>query len=94
VKYAGRADVVRVEEAGATVTISVADRGPGVPQELRPRLFERFSRADDARDRPGTGLGLFITRELARANGGDVVHRDGSPGGAVFELTLPAAVAS
>jgi signal transduction histidine kinase len=92
VKYAGGADVVRVEAGGPTVTISVADRGPGVPQELRPRLFERFSRADDARDRPGTGLGLFITRELARANGGEVVHRDGSPCGAVFELTLPAAV--
>lgn len=91
VKYAGRADEVRVTTTDSTVTLSIADQGPGVPPELRPRLFERFSRADDARDRPGTGLGLFITRELARANGGDVVHRDGTPHGAVFELTLPLA---
>lgn len=94
VKYAGGADVVRVEQVGPTVTISVADHGPGIPGELRDRLFERFSRADDARDRPGTGLGLFITRELARANGGEVVHRDAQPHGAVFELTLPAVTAS
>ncbi len=94
VKYAGGADVVRVESAGPTVTISVGDRGPGIPDELRDRLFERFSRAADARHRPGTGLGLFITRQLARANGGDVVHRDARPHGAVFELTLPAVTAS
>lgn len=89
-KYAGGADVVRVESIDEVVTMSVVDHGPGVPVELRDRLFERFSRADAARDMPGTGLGLFITRELARANGGDLVHRDGRPRGAVFELTLPA----
>ena len=93
VKYAGGAAVVRVESIGPTVTISVADHGPGIPDELRDRLFERFSRADDARHRPGTGLGLFITRELARANGGEVVHRDARPHGAVFELSLPAVTA-
>ncbi|MFD1948681.1 HAMP domain-containing sensor histidine kinase [Nocardioides aestuarii] len=91
VKYAGGADVVRIEAVGPTVTISVTDHGPGIPADLRDRLFERFSRADDARHRPGTGLGLFITRELARANGGEVVHRDARPHGAVFELSLPAA---
>lgn len=91
VKYAGGADVVRVEAVGPAVRITVADHGPGVPEGLRERLFERFSRADDTRQRPGTGLGLFITRELARAYGGDVVHHAAEPHGAVFELTLPAA---
>lgn len=92
VKYAGGADVVRIEQSGELVTVRVADHGPGIPPELDDRLFERFARAETARDVPGTGLGLFITRELARANGGDLVHRAAQPRGAVFELSLPAVV--
>ncbi|MDQ6943340.1 MAG: ATP-binding protein, partial [Candidatus Eremiobacteraeota bacterium] len=49
----------------------VEDDGPGVPPELRERIFERFVRADD--DERGSGLGLAICRAIARAHGGDVV---------------------
>ncbi len=91
-KYAGGAYRVTAEDRGdGSVAIAVADPGPGVPPELRERLFQRFSRGDaTSRDVPGTGLGLFITRELARANRGDLTYRAGSPQGAVFEITLPA----
>ena len=90
-KYAGGATHVVAAPAGdGQVSISVVDAGAGVPLEFRELLFERFSRAaGSSRQAAGTGLGLFITRELARANGGDVVHRDGSPTGSVFSLTLP-----
>ena len=73
------------------VEVSVEDAGPGVPPEFRHLLFERFSRDwGTSRQQLGTGLGLFITRELARANGATIRHRDADPHGSVFTLTLPA----
>ena len=89
-KYAGGASRLEATDPGdGTVVLAVVDEGPGVPPGLRDRLFQRFSRGDDtSRDVLGTGLGLYITRELALANHGDVAHLDGSAG-AVFVLTLP-----
>ena len=90
-KYGGGAVRLSAEPVDDDrVAVSVADEGPGVPAEFRDRLFERFSRDIGASGRAaGTGLGLYITRELARANGGDVTYRDGAPAGAVFTLTVP-----
>jgi signal transduction histidine kinase len=56
---------------GSHVALSVEDDGPGVPPEMRERIFERFVRAGD--DERGSGLGLAICRAIARAHGGDVV---------------------
>jgi signal transduction histidine kinase len=56
-----------------------------VPEDVRPRLFERFERGDDA---PGSGLGLAIARAYARAHGGDLVYDDAG-GGARFEVVIP-----
>ncbi|GGL58734.1 sensor histidine kinase [Planomonospora parontospora] len=69
------------------IAISVRDHGPGVPADRREALFSRFSSADTAPE--SIGLGLWITRELARAQGGDVVHTPADPG-ACFTVTLPA----
>ena len=90
-KYGGGATrIVAVADGQDRVAVSVVDQGAGVPAEFQGRLFERFSRdVASARQSPGTGLGLFITRELVRANGGDVGYRAGSPSGSVFTLTLP-----
>lgn len=70
----------------------VSDDGPGIPEELRERVFERFSRLDSSRTRDsgGSGLGLAITREIAAAHGGTVVA-DGGPTGARMVVTLPVA---
>jgi signal transduction histidine kinase len=65
--------------------IAVSDCGAGVPEELRPRLFERFARGEHAH---GSGLGLAIARAYARAHGGDLVYEPGT-GGARFEVILP-----
>jgi len=92
-KYAAAGGPVEVSVALAErkVRVTVADRGPGLPVEARARVFDRFYRADDraASAKGGFGLGLPISRRLARDMGGDltVAPRDG--GGLVFVLALP-----
>ena len=76
---------VSAERRDRHVRIAVEDCGEGVPPELRPRLFERFARGEDA---AGSGLGLAIARAYARAHGGDLVY-DPRDRGARFELLLP-----
>lgn len=90
-KYAGGATLVEVAtRPDGAVEVRVEDEGPGVPPAFRERLFERFSREVGSAARvAGTGLGLFITRELVRANGGEVTHRDRHPTGSAFVVTLP-----
>jgi len=65
--------------------IWVEDAGEGVPEELRPRLFERFSRTDST---VGNGLGLAIARAYARSHGGDLLYA-AAERGARFELIVP-----
>jgi signal transduction histidine kinase len=79
---------VRLEPDAAVM--EVRDDGPGIPEELRERVFERFVRLDAARSHAdgGAGLGLAIAREIARAHGGDITIKDASPG-AVFVVRLP-----
>jgi len=74
------------------VVIRVDDDGPGIPPEDRERVFERFTRLDDARarDAGGSGLGLAIVRELARSRGGDVRLGESPAGGLRAEVDLPA----
>lgn len=74
------------------VVLTVADDGPGIPAADRERIFERFTRLDDARDRDagGSGLGLAIARETVVALGGTVRVQDAGPGARVV-VTLPVA---
>nr|WP_206328482.1 HAMP domain-containing sensor histidine kinase [Streptomyces sp. S3(2020)] len=71
-----------------TVRVAVLDRGPGIAEADLVRVFDRFYRAADARSRPGSGLGLSIVREVARAHGGApfALRRDG--GGAAIGFTV------
>jgi signal transduction histidine kinase len=91
-KYGGGATYLGASPTAAGhVEICVRDDGPGIPDAFMPQLFQRYRRdARTATSVPGTGLGLFISRELARANGGDLTHRRRSPAGAEFVLRLPA----
>ena len=67
---------------GAYQLIAVLDDGPGIPAADRERVFDRFTRLDDARarDAGGSGLGLAIVRELVRRHGGTVTLGDAEPG--------------
>jgi signal transduction histidine kinase len=85
VRYGEPPIVVEAEQRDRHLRIRVSDEGPGVPDELRSKLFERFARGGDA---SGTGLGLAIARVYARAHGGDLVYDPGDTG-ARFELILP-----
>lgn len=74
------------------VSIQVADQGPGIPLEERSQVFEKFYRsAPNRQQAPGTGMGLAIAREVARAHGGDVSVESSDGRGAVFSVSLPAA---
>ena len=95
VKYAGtepEVDVVLKRLANGNVLIQIRDNGAGIPKTLRNKVFERFRRlgVELEREKPGTGLGLFIVRTLVRQLGGQVRVRDRETGtGAVLEVELP-----
>ena len=95
ITYAPEQSTIRIdaERAGAQVAISVADEGPGIPDEDRSRVFERFYRVDKsrARDPGGTGLGLAIVRHLVELHGGTVRAENGAGHGARFTITIAAA---
>ena len=79
--------------ASSMVTLRVADDGPGIPANIRDRVFDRFVRGDSSRTRDGrgsSGLGMSIVESLARAMGGSVRLVD-SQKGTVIDVTLPAA---
>lgn len=83
--------VVAADTPGA-VTIRVQDEGPGVAADMRGRLFLRLAHGDDRR--AGTGLGLYLARGIARAQGGDVRWLGDEGPGTVVEVRLPTAVGS
>ncbi|GAC1312405.1 MAG: hypothetical protein NVSMB16_09240 [Acidimicrobiales bacterium] len=93
-KYGGDGPItVRAVARGDELSLSVKDHGPGIPIEERERVFERFVQLDQSstRRQGGTGLGLYLCRQLALQLGGDL-HADGTPGGgSTFILTVPAA---
>ena len=80
---------------GATISLVVLDRGIGIPEADRPRVFERFYRAPAVMggSRHGTGLGLPVAREIVTGHGGEVHVRSRSGGGTEAEILLPSAAA-
>ncbi len=81
-------DVAAVVDDGRVV-LSVADNGPGVPEDLRERLFTRFGRGRDSQSR-GSGLGLYICRQLVAARGGTIDYAPENTGSR-FTVVLPLA---
>lgn len=77
---------VRLRAEGAWLEFQVRDHGPGIPEDQRARIGEPFYRPDASRAREtgGTGLGLYLARQVARAHGGDLLLRDAQGGGALF----------
>jgi two-component system phosphate regulon sensor histidine kinase PhoR len=92
-KYApeGGPYVVRAENAGADVLLSVRDRGPGLSKTAQKQVFAPFERADQrlSKATEGTGIGLALVRGIARAHGGDATVASEPGEGACFTLRLP-----
>jgi len=94
-KYSPRNGTVRIaatrEGDGKTVRIHVADRGPGIPENFRHRLFEKFSQADssESRQRGGTGLGLFLCKQMIEHMRGSIGFETELGVGTTFHVDLP-----
>jgi signal transduction histidine kinase len=86
----GTVEFVAAERNGL-VELHVRDNGSGFPDDFRARAFDRFSRADEARSRGGSGLGLSIVELVARAHGGEVGLGNNSSGGADVWIAVPRA---
>jgi signal transduction histidine kinase len=94
VKYGGRTPIeveVVVDQAASRLRITITDAGPGVAEEDRTRLFGRFVRGAERRPDEGSGLGLYVSRELCRAMGGELFLESSAAGrGAALSVHLPA----
>jgi signal transduction histidine kinase len=90
IRYGGRA-TIELEDTAKQVVVRIVDDGPGMPEEELERAFEPFYRGERSRSREtgGTGLGLGIARNIARAHGGELVLKNRPGGGLEANLTLP-----
>ena len=96
IRYGDGKVEVSVETVGDSARLCVSDNGPGVPEELRARVFERFYRVDPSRSREtgGTGLGLAIVKHAVETMDGTIAVGESNLGGALFSVTLPVANAA
>ena len=91
-RYGGAEVEASLQQRGSQVELRICDRGPGVPEALRERIFEAFFRVPGHAERAGgVGLGLSLVRQIAERHGGSVRCEARSGGGSCFVLALPAA---
>ena len=86
---------LRISESDEPLALilEVADSGPGIPEDLRPRLFDKGSRGHNSRNRTGAGLGLFIVRSVLQLHQGTVQALPNQPQGTVMRLVIPQGLA-
>jgi len=91
-KFAGDKPIeIALGNKDSVTVIKVIDHGDGIPKQLRSKVFERFYRSDNSRNRDtgGSGLGLAIAKEIIDAHQGKIVAEETKDGGATFKITLP-----
>ena len=86
---AGSPVALSVVESENAVHVRVNDHGKGIPEELVQNLFLRYIRGSSQGDIPGTGLGLYIVRKIARLHGGEVCLERNAQGSCCFRVTFP-----
>ncbi len=90
IKYAAKAPIeVSLAREKETAILRIRDRGPGVPEDALPRIFDRFERAASMKHYGGLGLGLYVVREIVRVHNGMVTAHNVPDGGACFTVRLP-----
>jgi signal transduction histidine kinase len=84
---------LELKRDGDYAVLSVSDAGPGISPEDRARIFDRFVRLEESRNRGtgGFGLGLAVCREIVESRGGEIMITESELGGAKFTVRLPAA---
>jgi len=82
---------IEIERSGGEARLAVLDRGIGVPEEDREKIFDRFYQVEDVlhHSKPGIGLGLYIAREIVSAHGGRIWCEPRAGGGSVFRVSIP-----
>lgn len=87
----GEKVVISLEDSNDHLTILICDNGPGIPEEAHEKVFSPFYRLENSRSKHtgGTGLGLGIARNIARAHGGDISLSNREEGGFCVTLLLP-----
>jgi two-component system sensor histidine kinase KdpD len=86
---AGGAVGIHVHRDDGAIQVRVVDEGPGIPPELREKVFEAFYRGTEDPERPGSGLGLSIAQAIVTAHGGRIWIEDGDGGGSALVFELP-----
>jgi len=81
--------LIGAEPVDGRVVVSVADHGPGIPEQEQTRIFEKFYRAEASRQIPGAGLGLVIAREIIHTHGGEIWVESKVGEGSIFRFSLP-----
>ncbi len=93
IKYSGESSSIIVSTSydDAQANINVSDYGIGIPAEDQGRMFQKFSRLENAEqvDPDGTGLGLYVGRKIIEAHGGTVSYKPNEPTGSIFTISLP-----
>lgn len=89
----GDAIEVRAFEGTHTITVEIADTGPGIPEEDMPHIWEELFRGQSARAVSGSGLGLALVSTIVQRHGGQITARSRAGHGTVFSLRLPSALA-
>ena len=82
---------IRVTKMASLVMVEMEDEGPGIPAKERNRIFQRFYRgeSESVRRKEGSGVGLYLTRQILERQGGTVCMKNGGNGGSNFVMTLP-----
>ena len=93
-KFSPHGGVVEIttEHGEGSLRVLVSDRGPGIPEEFRSKVFDKFSQADasDSRQKSGTGLGLSIVKAIMEKHGGEIGFETEVGAGTTFYVTFPA----
>jgi signal transduction histidine kinase len=90
----GLPPALRARQEGSSVVLEITDHGPGVPDELKPRMFEPFERLQARNTGTGVGLGLAVVKGFVDTMGGEVAAADTPGGGLTIRVTLPGAAAA